>query len=120
MKKLMLICSLACVFLLGATDLSAQYVSADEAIQIVKHELSELQEATTVSNGSLGTQAEPSVDTQVKVYFLGRVLKNLSKSNAEVQGSIDAVYADAIANTHPLRHATFLEVKEFTEELLAD
>ena len=40
MKKLMFICSLAFTFLLGVQEMSAQYVSTDQATVIVRNEIS--------------------------------------------------------------------------------
>ena len=117
----MLICSLACLFLLGASDVSAQFLPVDQAVLKVKHELSTLQQITPVSNGTLGSQPQISMDVKLKTVFLERVLEKLNEtSTTEVQGAIEAVYNTAITSANPARHAKINEVKQFTEDLLAD
>lgn len=125
MKKLMLICSLACVFLLGANSASAQYVSSEQAVLIIKNELASLEQPTSVSNGTFGTSASStvSVDVKMKTVFLETVLENLSaSSSSEVQGAIDATYESALpsAQANADRLAKLNSVKDFTEALLAD
>ena len=121
MKKLMYICSLAFMFLLGVSDVSAQYVPTEQAIQIVKNEISQTQSSTPVTT-TLGTTpaASSTLNTKVKKGFLFLVLDSLSESaEADVQESIDAAY-ETLTSSNEQRNAMVTQVKEFTEELLAD
>lgn len=121
MKKLMLICSLAFTFLLGASDLSAQYVPTSEATQIVRNEIQQLEQAAPLSTGTIGTTSSVSIDVRLKKAFLGLVLENLTATpNAEVEGSIESAYNAMAVNVDANKNAMVSEVKQFTEDLLAD
>jgi len=121
MKKLMLICSLAFTFLLGASDLSAQYVPAAEAEQLVRNEIQQLEQVAPLSTGTLGSTTTVSIDVRLKKAFLGLVLDNLTATpNAEVEGSIEAAYNAMAVNVNANKNAMVADVKEFTQELLAD
>ena len=121
MKKLMLICSLAFTFLLGTADLSAQYVTADEATIIVKNEIQQLEQVTPLSTGTFGATSNVSIDVRLKKAFLGLVLENLTATaNAEVDGSIEAAYTAMAVNVSATKNAMVADVKQFTEDLLAD
>lgn len=123
MKKLMYICSLAFMFLLGAQEMSAQYVPTEQAAHLVKNEiltLSQVQPAVTTTSFA-STPAQVSIDVRLKKAFLGLVLEELSaSSNAEVQGAIDNAYNAMAVNVDANKNAMVAEVKQFTEELLAD
>lgn len=121
MKKLMLICSLAFTFLLGASDLSAQFVPTNEATLIVRNEIQQLEQAAPLSTGTLGASSTVSIDVRLKKAFLGLVHENLTASaNAEVEGAIEAAYNAMAVNVDANKNAMVAEVKQFTEELLAD
>ena len=124
MKKLMFICSLAFTFLLGVSDVSAQYVPTEQAIEIVKTEISQTQQSVPVST-TLGTApvASTSIDSKLKKGFLGLVLESLTATaDADVQESIDEAYETLSAHLtgNATRIAALTLVKTFTEELLAD
>ena len=124
MKKLMFICSLAFTFLLGVSDVSAQYVPTEQAIAIVKTEISQTQQSVPVST-TLGTApvASTSIDSKLKKGFLGLVLESLTATaDADVQESIDEAHETLSAhlNGNATRIAALTLVKTFTEELLAD
>jgi len=119
----MFICSLAFTFLLGVQEMSAQYVPTDQATVIVRNEISTLQQVTpAVSTTSFAsTPAQVSIDVRLKEAFLGLVLEGLIVSqNAEVQAAIDNAYNTMAVNVDANKNAMVAEVKEFTEELLAD
>ena len=123
MKKLMFICSLAFTFLLGAQEISAQYVPSDQAALIVRNEISTLSQVTpVVTNTSFSsTPAQVSIDVRLKKAFLGLVLESFVASpTAEVQGAIDAAYGTMAVSGNANKIAMVAEVKEFTEALLAD
>ena len=123
MKKLMFICSLAFTFLLGVQDMSAQYESTDQATLIVRSEISTLtqvQPAVTTTTFA-STPAQVSIDVRLKKAFLELVLEELiSSPNAEVQGAIDNAHDAMAVNVDANKNAMVTEVKEFTQELLAD
>ena len=123
MKKLMFICSLAFTFLLGAQEMSAQYVPSDQAAEIVRSEISTLSQVTpVVTNTSFSsTPAQVSIDVRLKKAFLGLVLESFEVSpTAEVQGAIDTAYETMAVSGNANKIAMVAEVKEFTEALLAD
>ena len=120
----MFICSLAFTFLLGVSDVSAQYVPTEQAIVIVKTEISETQQTAPVST-TLGTApvASTTIDSKLKKGFLGLVLESLTATaDADVQDSIDEAHEtlSAHVNGNATRIAALTLVKTFTEELLAD
>lgn len=115
----MLICSLAFTFLLGASDLSAQYVPVEQASILVKNEIQQLEQVAPLSTGTLGTTNTVSIDVRLKKAFLGLVLENLS-GNTETEAAIDAAYEAMAVNVSATKNAMVADVKEFTQELLAD
>jgi len=120
MKKLILSLFLG-LFLLGASDLSAQYVPAAEAEQLVRNEIQQLEQVAPLSTGTLGSTTTVSIDVRLKKAFLGLVLDNLTATpNAEVEGSIEAAYNAMAVNVNANKNAMVADVKEFTQELLAD
>lgn len=124
MKKLMYICSLAFMFLIGVSDVSAQYVPTEQAIQIVKNEFSQTQPSAPVTT-TLGTAPVNSstIDSKLKKGFLNLVLESLTATaDADVQESIDEAHDTmaAYVNGNATRTAMLTQVKTFTEELLAD
>lgn len=124
MKKLMFICSLAFMFLLGVSDVSAQYVPTEQAIEKVKMEISQTQPSVPVST-TLGTApvVSSTVSSKLKKGFLGLVLESLTATaDADVQESIDAAYDTMIVhvNGNATRTALLTQMVTFTEELLAD
>jgi len=122
MKKLMFICSLAFTFLLGVQEMSAQYVPTDQAVSIVRNEISTLQQVTPVVTTSsfASTPPQVSIDVRLKEAFLGLVLEGLTSQNAEVQAAIDFASNSMAVNVDANKNAMVEEVKKFTEDLLAD
>ena len=121
MKKLMLICSLAFTFLLGTAELSAQYVSTNEATLIVRNEIQQLEQTAPISTGTIGATSTVSIDVRLKKAFLGLLFENLTaNANAEVEGAIEAAYTAMAVNVDANKNAMVAEVKQFTEDLLAD
>ena len=122
MKKLMFICSLAFTFLLGVQEMSAQYVPTDQAVTIVRNEISTLQQVTPVVTTSsfASTPPQVSIDVRLKEAFLGLVLEGLTSQNAEVQAAIDFASNSMAVNVDANKNAMVEEVKKFTEDLLAD
>jgi len=120
MKKFILSLFLG-VFLLGAAEMSAQYVSTNEATLIVRNEIQQLEQVAPLSTGTLGASSTVSIDVRLKKAFLGLVHENLTASaNAEVEGAIEAAYSAMAVNVDANKNAMVAEVKQFTEELLAD
>lgn len=116
----MLICSFACMFILGSQNLSAQYVPADEATVIVKGEIANLMQVQPVLGQTLsGVTAQPMA-VRAKRAFLTLVLENLNNgTNPEVEGSINLAYSTMTSNVAS-REALVLAAKTFTEGLLED
>lgn len=124
MKKLMFICSLAFMFLLGVSDVSAQYVPTEQAIEKVKLEISQTQPSVPVAT-TLGTApvVSSTISSKLKKGFLGLVLESLTATaDADVQESIDAAYDTMTVhvNGNATRTALLTQMVTFTEELLAD
>ena len=118
----MFICSLAFTFLLGVQEMSAQYVPTDQAVTIVRNEISTLQQVTPVVTTSsfASTPPQVSIDVRLKEAFLGLVLEGLTSQNAEVQAAIDFASNSMAVNVDANKNAMVEEVKKFTEDLLAD
>lgn len=114
MKKLMLICSLACAFVLSSFALSAQnYVTASEAISVLESEIDELQSHSSSSNM---LQIGASTNTRVKVAFYTDVLKGVTNTQSVSQAIENSV--ETFTEKFPARTQMVGDFKEEVSELL--
>ena len=82
MKKLMLICSFACMFILGTNNLSAQdYVTSSEALVLLQDQIEELDNApaTTPQSGAatISNFRDPLIN--VEIGYLRRIAQSISE-----------------------------------------
>lgn len=89
MKKLMLICSLACAFVLSSFALSAQnYVSSTEAVSILEAQVAELKKSETTVQGTAAKVVYQSPETRIEVAYMKGVVKLLLKEGKTVEQSL--------------------------------
>lgn len=89
MKKLMLICSLACAFVLSSFALSAQnYVSSSEAVSILEAQVEELKKSTTTDQGTAAKVVYQAPETRIEVAYMKGVVRLIQEEDKTVEQSL--------------------------------